>query len=666
MLGKGEIQAEIRRMQLQISNALFRADEEAERREELERKVRTLQQQQASTPPGPSANQLWNGELGHSVNSWHDLAYVTTDVAKECAFWFSNAAMTVGQALTETDARTSPTNKTLKALAYAALTDHSTYDSNYSDWAAIRGLARFQNITTIDTPLPNNSIEPGMTVFVNMICAKRTSYIEIPDTMRFFAGIFDNTAGQRDWLTGSVGLSAAAATVGGTTEHRYRLYIETDRGYSILSNEVTVADGFSDAQFAAGSQINLEWLNAAGYIRVQIWRYTPSTGAYKVLDEFSNGASTYIDINTYLNIIPAPTGYPTGTDTDRKAIFWTTSANLVDLVTDGGVWDAMHCPILVPDNYDKSNTTDRQWLRLGTDVACDLFVENITTDGTTNVTAPDAVFESDYSSLFPGKTVQILDENDALILTTTVSSRSSDTVLILAATCPAGSNRKLRVVGAGFHGILVDKIHLGFQDNVSFAPNALDSRALQPVAAPSSGQGGTVGGSGGSGGGLCVVENTMVAMNGGDSLPVQKLEYGNYVEGENSAPNMLAQLDAGFRQTRIVRTKNGFEIEGSNSHRFKLNAWDFSGTAIKDLRVGDSIETKIDGKHELSRITHIGDLSQEKKAVYTPRLKGGQYYIAGQWKPTFWQKILIKLKLMKPKRGGVYCHNRKPFDGDIF
>lgn len=651
---------EIRKLQLELADTQRKLRAESDQRVTLSNTVNTLVQKQVNLPPSAAANQLWNGEVGHSVNSWHDLAYVTTDKAKECAWFFSHDAPTPTQELFLTDARTSSTNKTLKTKGYGAITAHSLYDAAFGDWDATRGAARVNGTKTVDTPLPLNSVEAEMLVYVNFIAAKRNGYIEIPATSRLFCGLWDNTSGQRDWIKGSVGLTAAASEAGGTTELRYRLFIETDRGYSILSPEVTITDGWSDAEFAAGKKVNLTWNNAAGYLRVTVWRYKPSTGIYTLLKEISSGASDYIDNNASLR---TAAGYPTGTENERKALFYTTTGNLVTLATDGSTWDTVHCKIGVPNNYNKSLTTDRQWLRIGMTEACNLYVTGITTNGTTTITAPNAVFESDYAALFVGLTIEVYNSNDVLLTTTTVSSRTDDTNLVLAASIAAGTNRKIRIVGGGFHGIAIDKIHLGFQDNVSFAPNALDARALNPVAAPSSGQGGVGTGNPPSGGGLCVAGNTPIEIGGYNQEPdelVQNLAYGRFVSGENSAPNTVIDVVSGFARTRTVRTKNGIEKECTNDHRFKVSVWDISGVPLYQLKIGDKVYTDLDGKPEFSELVFISELSQDKKAVYTPRLSGGCYYKAGTWKPKFWQKILIKLGLMKPKKGKIFAHNRKP------
>lgn len=708
--------------------------------------VSAIQSSQVQTPPAPVANLLWNGELGHSVNSWHDAAYVVADKARECAWFFSHrsyvepktfttiavnneiplaahgiengtafrwtttgtlptggafppallttyysyapsagilklattealalagtpditftAATGTGtqrleQYLDITDSRTSATNKTLKAPS------HSTYDVNYGDWDSTRGEGRLTGTKSIDTPFPANFVDATLgNLYVSFILAKRNPYIDIPSTARIGVGVWDDTSGERDFLTGDVGFNAVASIDGATTlERRYRMYVVTDRGYSILSPEVVVANAPDDGQYDADNFVALSWRPVPGYLFIQLLVFTPSTGVYRLMEESSSGSFNYTDNGAFLRTIA---GYPSATGTERKAVFYSADGNLAALATDGEPWDTFFAPIGIPDNYDKGATTGRQWLRLWINVACDLFVEDCTTDGSTTITAPAAVFETEYDALFDAGTLVALvyDSAGTLIQTTTVASRTDDDHVVLGTTIAAGSGRKLRIVAGGFHGILVDKIHAGYQRNVSFAPSPLDARTLQPVAAPAgSSQGGDSGG-GGEGGGVCVTVDTPIqtasVLGAYESLAAGLLERGWNLKGEKMRPNMVSGMRRGKARVRRVETKNGCWLMCTNSHRFRMDIWDEQGEPVSNLSVGQKVVTSVNGRDELSAIAEIGPLSSEPVEVVSPRLIGGHYYVAGRWKPTWWQKMLIRLRLMRRRNVGLYSHNEKP------
>jgi len=739
------LQAIVRKMQLQMADMQFRQSLVQRNISALQQTTRQIGAVQSTQPPAPSVNQMWNGELGHSVNTWNDTTLVATDKAKECAWWFSfcrpfspkvfttittnnqipltahniedgtfvtlitsgtlpsggaspptagvgyysfavnannirlattralalagtpdvtfdagtgTGSHTLQYNLDLTDARTSSTNHALKNSS------HTAYRSTETDWDSLRGIGRLTGTRPIAHVLPNNFIEPGITSYVRFILARRKAYIDIPATARLFVGLFDNTSGQADWLKGSVGFDASitGSAPSGTVERRYRIYVETDRGYTILSPEVTLVSAPDNVSFNNGSAVTLAWRRLVGVRNVQIWRYTPSTGVFALLTETSSGTRTYIDNNT---TVRTDAGYPAGSETERKALFYTRTSELENLSIDGGTWNTMNAVVYCPDNYDRGNTTNRQWVVIGLTEAPDMRVTGIVTDGSTTITAPAISFESAYNSLYNAGTLvaKVYDSAGTLITTTTVASRTDDTRLVLGAAVAAGTDRVLRVVGGGFHGLLVDKIHLGFQPNTSFAPNPLDARVLQPVAAPSSGQGGVGTGDDpgdppNDGGIICVVADTPIHLVD-CTVPAACLEEGLQVSGENMLPNEVVRVHSGYEYARVVRTVNGFEKECTESHRFCTGLFDTKGAPLCGLRVGDVVMTCVDGRDELSPISYIGPRSHAKKLVIMPSLKRGRYYIAGQFIPKWWQRPLIAARVLRPKRGGIYAHNRK-------
>lgn len=717
--------------------------------------VSVLQNTSIQTPTSPVSNLLWNGELGHSVNSWHDAAYVVADKARECAWFYSNylpfpafdfttiatnnqievpntqdmpengtairlsnsggalpsggaspiaaattyytvqvSSTTISLASTEalalavapdktfdagtgtgthrieqyleiTDGRTTSTNKTLKAST------HSTYSPLFAAWDSGRGEAKIYGTRTLETPLPSNLVDATLAnLYCSFILARRNQYIDIPENVLLGVGVWDATAGQGDWLTGSIGFDAAATINGASTlERRYRMFVETDRGYTMLSDEIVVANAPNDGEYNVDNFVSLSWRPVPGYLRVELYVYTPSTGVYRQLEETSSGANTYTDNGVFLDVVA---GYPQGDLTTRKAIFFSRTGELSTVGIDGSSWLTFFAPIGIPDNYDKALTTGRQWLRLFQSAACDLVVSGITTDGTTTIVSTILdVFEDEFDTEFDGLPIFVYDEDGIEIEDTNISSRTDSETLILDSTVAAGSNRSIRIVGGGFHGLLIDKIHAGYQRNVSFAHNPLDVRTLQPVAAPSGSTQGGVGDGDDSGGGIiCVTEDTPIELAHDDfyeECPAGDIERGYNVEGENIAPNLVHDVIRGRARVRLVRTANGIEKRVTSTHRFRMHKWDRVGTSLVNLAVGELVYTNLDGRDQLSPITYIGPLSKEPKRVVTPRLKGGYYYRAGRWKPRrWWEKILIRFGLMKPSKGKIYAHNRKQDDQQVF
>jgi hypothetical protein len=298
-------------------------------------------------------------------------------------------------------------------------------------------------------------------------------------------------------------------------------------------------------------------------------------------------------------------------------------------------------------------------------VAANLFIpSNVTTDGTTTITIPTGILNTaEYgtggTSLYVGLEVQVFDSLGAQISTETITSVTSDTAIVVTGTVASGTNRQLRIVGGGFHGILVDKIHLGYDLNTAFAPNANDVRALQPLAAPNGSSQGTTG-AGGTGGGLdsCCAIGTPIKLGNGTWQNIESSVPGQLWAAGDLKPNLLRKLRQGFDYVRCLRTSNGCEVLATDTEAFIRDRNDSKGTSLSHLRVGDNILTEIDGRIEQSIIESISPYLT-KCVVFTPCLSGNHLFIAGQLKLSRWQKIKNWMQGNRQTMGGIVCHNRK-------
>ncbi len=161
--------------------------------------------------------------------------------------------------LVNTDSYTNVHNNELKTF------DHSTYDPRYCRWNVQTGEAELTGTMTVDTPLPSNMINSQTVLaWVSLIAARKNAYIEIPDACLMFAGIWDNTSGQRKFLTGAVGFTGALSGTAGTVVRKYKILITSDKGFSILSEEVTISNAPSDSQFSSSRNVTLSWRTQAG------------------------------------------------------------------------------------------------------------------------------------------------------------------------------------------------------------------------------------------------------------------------------------------------------------------------------------------------------------------------------------------------------------------
>ncbi len=566
-------------------------------------------------------------------------------------------------------------NQELKTIA------HTTYFPQFSRWDSANGWGELTGTTTIDQPLPMNFIDATVGLArVSLIAAKANQYIEIPDAALMAMGIFDNTSEQRKFLEGSIGLAASfngTPTPGGD-ERQFRVLLTSDRGYQLLSETVTVYN--TPTTLDSTHNITLSWAQQAGQLQVDIYEYYVPSTEYRLIAQVS-AATSFIYQGTVLSI--QPNGYPSSTGDIRNATYFTQTLDMADLATNGvsPFWDTVGAPIEVPDNYNKGVTTDRQWLRIWMTQAPNLLINDVITDGSATITLPDGAINSaafasggygsgsaPYTtgaagqSMYVDLVAQVYDVDDVLLATTSVDTVTSNTSIDLATTITAGANRKIRIVGAGFHGIYIDKVHLGFQQNTSYAPNALDVRSLQPLAAPSSSTQGGVG-TGGSGGGIirCIAEGTPVQLDKGMWAPVEDSRPGYLWASGGVRPNMLAKLKPGFGVVRKVRAANGASVCCTDTEKFMVSRLDVDGVRLISLRVGDLVLTEVDGRLEMSPLVEIGPYLGPVK-IYSPTVTGNRLFVAGRVEPSRW-RWPAWLTRRHPRVGGFVLHNKEEGGG---
>jgi hypothetical protein len=620
-----------------------------------------------------AANQLRNGDLSHSVRTWNSGAVGNQDY--ECAHFFTHDAPAAAQQLDEStgfadlnvdaDANAA-TNKTLKSSA------HASYSASYCDWDRTKGQGRLQGTKTLDAPLPANTATPGRTMCLAFILALRSAQIVVPPGFRLFAGLWDNTAAQRDWLTATTAFTLTGTVRGtpaGTTERRYKVFLFTDRGYTFLSQELTLLAAPTDPSFSSVCDVYLSWDLIPGVLEAHVYRFNAVAGTYDLLEKTSS--NTYADNGTKLQ---AGVGaYPAATDTTPKSYVATETGALDGLAVDGvdAAWDALFLNIPVPKLYNQGLTLDRQWLRIGANMALDRRVTDaVVNNASTNIASASAAF----TALDSTRSVTLTD-GPGNTHTTTVTYVNATNVTMAAAWPHANATGvTLLVTGGGDQGLLVDLIHLSYVPGAAYAPYPEDlNRALQPAAAPNgSTQGGTVGGGGGSepgGGGIsCVEESEPVLVFEGErvrAVPFSEVRVGQSVYTGELRRSRVQKIIRGEGPLVRLETENGIRLDCSPSHKVITTRSDTEGRAVERVRVGDPVMTVLRGRVEQTRVRRIADLGRSGK-VGTFKLAPGNVYAAGrEFLPAGWPRSCWKLwRLIEPMHepSGVLSHNVKIAD----
>lgn len=616
-----------------------------------------------------SADLLRNGDLGHSVFTWNeDILPYTDPENQECAWAYSNLAPFNGQALNLENSFTDPgnPNTTLKTPT------HADYDEAFCDWDSSDGIARLNGTYTLDFPFPSNIGGPGKTLNIVFIAARRTRFISLPTPFRIGCGIWDNTAGQRDFIQGSAAFTIDADVVNSpssTTERRYRILARTDRGYTFLSDEKIVAAAPSDVAFATDNPepyVQLSWdqlPNNQGILSYDVYRYDVAANEYFLLQQVSNGSHTYQDFNSALRSV---SGYPTGTYDRGIAYVATTSGNLTNLAINGvsPSWSTLAVPIQLPSNYNQSNTSPdatNQILRIFQNQAADVRVTAQIAIGDTTVESEDAQFTVEMEGLMA--TFTNGDDTQTVELDTYISATQFTTVDPLNFSAKSAD---MLIIGGGFHGILVDLIHASFQSGTTWTPNAEDlNRVLQPIAAPDgSFQGGTgIGGSGNEGGGdggiRCLAEGYPVLTFSREakvvSVLVEMLSKFFAVQSETPmAPNYIHSNEQHWCANIWRVETERWEIECSPSHPLITSQLDHRGVRVDLLKPGDLTLTEVGGQISREALT-VCEATGRGGWVRQISLYPRHNYIAGKAKLTFWQKLFRR----KPV-GGFVQSNVKP------
>lgn len=565
-------------------------------------------------PPSPTSDQqLRNGDESHSVGSFWEAVVAANDEFKESAWWFSFDTPAAGQALSFIDARTSSVNQTLKNSA------HSTYNAAYCDWDSTRGVARLTGTKSLDAPLSGSPVGSGRTEYLGARIALRNSQIIVPAGGGIAAMLYDNAA--LDFMkAGNVfHLSVARrGTVTGTTERRYRVLAETDRGYSYLSDEFVDVNAPDDSSFATADEY-LTWDRIDGVLKYIIYRHDIIANRYRILHEVTSGANTFGDNGTILAGHDDESGYPSATH-DRVICYVATLAGaLSNLAVDGvNDWDDLWLNIPVPDPL-ASAASGNQVFRMALTVALDRQLSDATsTAGSKTIGSATGAFTAldtgRMGTLFAADGVTVLHGPEALMFNDATHIDFATNV----ATNQAGVI--LYIVGGGDHGLLVDLLHLSYQDRAKFSFWPEDrNRTLQPTAAPTStGQGGIgTGGDGGDpgdGGIGCVTFDTPITRWLGNILttnPYRLIGLRECLFSGNLAPNWVAKKPT-TRTTNLyqvtIETGSWFYdlyFESSPGHPLVLEHLDTMGRAVEQLKPGDEVLIHVDGQMRRKKIKRV-------------------------------------------------------------
>jgi len=243
---------------------------------------------------------------------------------------------------------------------------HSTFGGLNADspiWDRTNGTFLLGSSSTnydVFAPLKTDFVFPGKRFYVYFEASVAGSSTNIGSGNQFYCGFWDNTAGQRKWISGSSFTPTASVYgVAGARTLKYKVHAKTDSGVEMLSTEVTVAT--APSTLTTGNHVRLSFTGAPGFIEYNVYRLDGSN-YYRVAQIRNSIDLQFYDmVESGSTVVPVP-GYPSVTATAPRAYAQTVDFEPAAL----GSFQAHTMTIQVPTTYDRSVTGNlQQYLRFG-------------------------------------------------------------------------------------------------------------------------------------------------------------------------------------------------------------------------------------------------------------------------------------------------------------
>lgn len=397
------------------------------------------------------------------------------------------------QKLTHTNKLNAAATNPSDALKDAA---HSAFGSNIQDpdWKQDRGIVRIGGTNVAGYPFGRfdstglvyaalHLLESGREPFARVNIARTNPYVFFKG--KLFLGIYNNHESSLDWvkgtafdLTPSLDPNPPVSTVSTT----YVVVIETDQGYTLVSNPLVVANAPDDAAFAAGNRLTLTWTYFAGATITRVYRKR-GVGNVFMMEQLESGTNTWTDVNISTREDTLSGVFPSfGDQVNAVSSYWATSDGaLDDLSVDGALnewWQPLEVTLPFPPSVNMANVFDPHFI-IGLTEALATKLTDVQTHSTNVVDSPAAQF----TAAMTGKAFTLVKQDGTVTVTGTFTfvSPTQGTLSTPATWTEDGST--LIIDDSQPHGLLFDLV--GVSPNPGeWAPHTEDDSELrgQPVA----------------------------------------------------------------------------------------------------------------------------------------------------------------------------------------
>jgi hypothetical protein len=303
---------------------------------------------------------LLNGSSGGAALSG-TLARVSDSTATLSAAAANNLTdglMWIGETLAESSA------KALKSSVHSLYAANEGTNARMPRWDKTNGWSEMGSDTQenfdLACPLPINLVRGGLRFYIRVYVSLRAGAATV-SPIRLSAGVFDATTGQQRFIESSnltLDYSVVGAT--GATTYKYKVIADLDDGTEIESDELTINTG--NAVLSSTNYNRLTWTNATGILNFRIYREVG--GVIKRVFTIRNGSRDFNDYGTDEG--ETPVSLPTASQ--RRPIAYAVSPEFNP--AGENVWQWVTITLDIPQTYDTSLTTGKQWLRIGIEGEC--------------------------------------------------------------------------------------------------------------------------------------------------------------------------------------------------------------------------------------------------------------------------------------------------------
>lgn len=517
--------------------------------------------------------------------------------------------------------------------------DHPAWASAIQDpdWDRSQGFARVGGRNVLVYPFgfyANDGVTfvalhqmfPGRHPFCRFLVARAAAHVKIKG--RMFAGFYNNNPLVLDWVKGDPFTidGAVLGSPASTVSTQYMVVLETQQGFSIVSDVLTIASAPSNTGFSQGARVLLEWPYYAGTVNKKIYRKQGAGNVY-LLEQDGSGSNQYVDVNISTRTDTGSASFPTFTNEQQYVrSYFAFNENLTDQISVNGVSDEWTlCEFRMPfvQSINMAQIFD-PCLILGID-------EPLATEITDAVVTGTAV-QSDtgaFDAAMVGKNCTFTD-SDGNTHSTTVSA-FTDANNIAVTSGPGNGTYTLEIEDSQPNGLLFDQIGVSLTDGEwTYNPeDNSEARGTPVVIAPdgTSQGGGILTGDGGGGGGViitCIHVDTMMAIQDGEN--VQWIAAKDILPGKHRVWNGLGGHKSAFNPVRwkrvaevdemyLVRTFSA-RIACTRGHRFVSTPETFvAGIPLADLSQGEKVLISDANSIRLEPITGLRRLQGKFEVV---------------------------------------------------